>query len=328
MPLTSPADRHAAAQLFPGVSRIVLGILDEIVFPGEEILGVENATGMRVLVENWTEEDRFLNINTRWVPGTKIDTVRFSKDFQEFQLRFGAIQAEETEAFLELSTGDGLTVAPITRQRYAAFGATFLRRFEEVERADLLTTTANWGTNFTDLTAAPWGGAGDILADVDSEAITIRQNVGVGKRSLRLYLPPLVWDQAKFDAGFVAYRKSGGKMESPGLGTLQEMTEYLGINRAWSDDTGIQVIESRGGAREPVWKRDAILYAASDLVPSAAEWGVPRLGFVQRNKGPGAARAYFLDERRVWRFPWLGRERAFLVTPGAGHLFKNAVPAV
>ena len=114
MPITIPASRHiAAGGLFPDVSRIVLGILSEVVFPGEEILGVETTKKMQVLIENWVEEDRFLDIDTRWQPGTKIDRVRFNSDKQEFQLRFAACEAEETETFFEL---EAAAVAPAIRQ--------------------------------------------------------------------------------------------------------------------------------------------------------------------------------------------------------------------
>jgi hypothetical protein len=330
MPITLPADRHAAAGgLFPGVSTVVLGILDEVVFPGEMILGVETAKKFRVIVENWVEEDRFLDLDTRWYPGTKIDNATFTSDFQEFTLRYSAFETEETEAFFQLETANVEGAIRKNRARYAAFAGGFVRRSDEVDREELLTTTANWGTNFTDNSGTEWGAAGgDILADIDAQAITIRQNVGVGRRMLKLYLSPSVWDKAKQDVGFVAFRTTGGNITTSGFGTLDEMADYLSLPRGnvWTNETGIQIITSRGGTRVPVWNKDAILYTAWDLIPSSAEWGIPRLGVVFRNLGPGAAKPYFLPgEGRVWRFPWLGRERSFLLTNGAGHLFKDTV---
>ena len=332
MTLILPKDRNKA-QITTGTTRIVLGILDDVTMPGEQILGVENTPDMRVLITNWTEGDRFLDVDTAWQPGTEIDRVTFTRGFKEFTLPYSALEAEENEEFLRLHGNDPAIVANarFTRSRYAAFAGGFVRRRHEIAREALLTDTANYGSNFVDLNGgAEWGTAtGDALDDVTTGAIAIRKATGVGMQGLRMYVSPTVWDKAKFDPKFVAFRTSGGHTQTAGNGTLEEFGNYLGLpGRVFTDATGIQVIKSRGGVRESVWGRDVVLYVDFNIIPNAAEWGVPRFGIVWRNSGASARTPYFLPEHgRVWRFPWISLEDSFILTSGAGFLFKNAVEA-
>ncbi len=326
MPFTAPlsVDPHKDAGLLPSVSARVQGRLNSNVYPGELILGIENVATLQVVVEEWGDE-RFEDVDADHYPGTLINEVRFSKTFTKFDLGYWALDATETDERLELEGGSASRGARINRVRYAGFAGGFVRRGQEKRRSALLRDPANYGANTLDLTGLEWGPLGDrILSDVIAGADAIHAGTGADDNEMSLFLPRDVWREARFDTGFVAFRRSGGKSEGSGLGTIEEMSQYLQIN-AWTDGRGLEVALTRGAAPTKLWGNDALLYVDHARIPGADEWGVPTFGRVYRNQNLGAKTAWVDRRHDVWHFPWKARERSFLQKAAAGFLFEDAV---
>lgn len=321
-------DRTKDATFLPTVSRRVQGRLNSLIYPGEMILGIQTVETMNVVVEEWNDE-RFDDVAAEHSPGARINTVSFTKKFANFDLGFWALDATETDEFMTKSASSANAGVKLLRNRYAMFAAGFIRRQQEVRRAALLRDPANYGSNTIDLTGLEWGAGGNrILTDVIAGADAIHTGTGAADSEMSLFLPRAVWREARFDVGFVAFLSSGGKQQVSGLGTIDQMTEYLGFN-TWTDDRGLEVALTRGAAPTKVWPNDALLYVDHARVPNAGDedWGFPTFGRVYRNsfRRLGATTPWIDRHHDVWHFPWKDEERSFIQKAAAGFLFEDAV---
>lgn len=319
------ADPIRAAARLPSISRRVQGILSGKIMAGEIILGTETVTSLTIEVDQWGEE-RFLDLDAEWYPGTVLPTGNFTKTFETFKLGYWAFAMTQTDAFFrEEGANNPNPLARENTTRYAGLSASYVMRSREKERIDLLTTVANYGVNTTDLASgAEWDtGTGDPLDDIRTAVQAIRDGVGADERMMRVFIPYDVWKEAHNFADFQAFRTSGGNVQSSGVGSIAEFSSYVNVD-CFTDDAGMDYTLALGGTKTRPWGKNVIVYVRPDIANE--EWGAPRFGTNFDYSLTGAITP-FLDIKGglVWHYPWIENGRAFIQQPLAGFLFRNAV---
>lgn len=322
---TSPlsADPIVAAARQPTISRRVQGILSGTIMAGERILGTEPSTTLTVEVDEWGEE-RLLDLDAEWQPGTTLPTGKFEQSFTPFRLGHWAFAMTETQAKFDEDTNNPNPGSRFNRVRYQTLSASYVKRAREKERIDLLTTVANYGVNTADLATAEWNvAAGDPIGDITTAVQAIRDGVGSSERQIMCFIPYDVWKTRNAWVDFQAFRTSGGKTPGSGHGAIEEFSAYVGIT-CWTDDQGMDFILSLGGAKTRPWGVNVVVYTSKEMIPAGMEWGAPSFG-VSFDYTLTGATAPFLDQKGgfVWHYPWLENGRSFIQKPLAGFLFRN-----